>query len=242
MLQPNQKEPYAVSVVMPVFNEAEVIAEVVRQFGKVLERFERPEFVIVNDCSTDETGAVLKELQGQYPYLRVVHNERNKGFGPTLIRALSEGRGEYIFYSDGDNQFNAEDFWLVWARMRRDNLDVAIGYRHKRQDSATRIVITSMLKVIALALFGIWLPDGNSPFRLHRREALRVMLQKLPKSRPVAPSAPLTLVAYKLGMRIGWVAVRHYARATGNSVFNSRKILKLAFAATIEIIRLRVII
>lgn len=233
------KEPYALSVVMPVYNEADIIATVVEQFGKVLDRFKRPEFVIVNDCSTDGTGAILEELKKRYAYLRVVNNERNKGFGATLIRALGEGRGEYVFYSDGDNQFNAEDFWLVWARMRQDNLDLTIGYRHKRQDPSMRIAITSMLKVIALALFGIWLPDGNSPFRLYRREALRAMLQKLPESRPIAPSAPLTIAAYKLGMRVGWVAVRHYARATGNSVFNSGKILKLAFAAFWELIRFR---
>jgi len=105
------QEPHSLSIVMPVFNEQEVIATVVAEFAGVLEKFRDHEFIIVNDCSTDQTLPILESLQSQYPYMRLASSQKNCGHGPTLARAYRESSGDFIFHADSDRQFFANDFW-----------------------------------------------------------------------------------------------------------------------------------
>src|SRR5262245_47346370 len=112
--------PYFLSIVMPVFNEETIISRVVEDYAKILENFQSKEFIIVNDCSTDGTPQILDRLAGVYPYLNVVHSPKNQGHGPSLMHAYRMSKGDYVFHSDSDNQFVAEDFWLLWDRLQQN--------------------------------------------------------------------------------------------------------------------------
>lgn len=234
----SEKEPHSLSIVMPVYNEEEVIAEVVAEFAAVLEKFQQPEFIIINDCSTDRTAAVLESLQSKYPYVRLGNASQNRGHGPTLARAFRESTGEYIFHADSDRQFFAEDFWLLWQKMNEENMDLVIGCREQRKDPFARLLLTRLVRVFLLFLFGLRLQDSNSPFRLYRRRALDPILTFLPEE-PIIPSILMVIAAHKLGLRIGWVRVRHLARKTGKSFLRSWKVFRLCFPAVREVILFR---
>ena len=232
------KEPHSLSIVMPVFNEQEVIATVVAEFAGVLEKFRDHEFVIVNDCSTDQTLSILESLQSKYPYVRLATSQQNCGHGPTLARAYRESSGEFIFHTDSDHQFFAEDFWLLWQKMKEEQLDLVIGYREDRKDPFARLVLTRLVRVFLQFLFGVNLPDSNSPFRLCNRKALDQLLTILP-AEPMIPSILMVIAAYRQGMKVGWVRVHHLARKTDKSFLRSWKIFRLCVPAVKEVLSFR---
>src|SRR3989344_5030936 len=121
--------PASLSVVMPVYNEEDAIETVIADYLDIIGQFEHGELVIINDKSTDHTLALLEKLAAQDSRVRFFSNEVNLGHGPTLIRAYREARGDYVFHVDSDNQFIAEDFWLLWNGLQETGASVAIGRR-----------------------------------------------------------------------------------------------------------------
>ncbi len=215
------------SIVMPVYNEGEIIEKVVRDFcGQVLDRFEKKEFVIVNDCSKDNTLRILENLNKEIPYLKILTNEINSGHGKSLRRAYENSQGELVFHCDSDNQFIAEDFWLLYEEMFKNNRDLVIGYRKKRNDPVSRLLVTRFLRLICLLFFGEKIIDSNSPFRLYKREALGKILPIVPKDSFI-PSIMLVVVAKNKGFNVFEVPVRHLPRTTGTSFIKSWKSLKI---------------
>ncbi len=233
--------PYSLSIVMPVFNEAEVIASVVDDFAAVAEKFERSEFIIVNDKSTDATLSILEKLKTRYPFLRIIIHKKNKGHGPALFLAFQKAKGDFIFHCDSDNQFKAQDFWLLWEEMRLHDKDLVIGYRAKRNDPFARLVLTRLTRFFIFLISGYWLYDSNSPFRLWKRQPLNSVLPLIP-AHPLVPSILMLMVARKLGFDIGWVRVIHLPRLTGKSFFRSWKIFKICFPAVKEVLLFRLIL
>jgi len=231
----NQKYPYSLSVVMPVFNEQDVIAKVLADYAKILKQFQKPELVIVNDCSTDGTLSALESLRHDHPYLRIITPPENRGHGPSLARAYRESTGDYIFHCDSDNQFLAADFWLLWEKLTQANLDIVIGYRGTRHDPLARLVLTRLVRLFLWLFFRAAPPDSNCPFRLLTRASLNRVMPLLPE-KPLVPSILITVAAYKLRMKIDWVNVTHLPRLTGKSFLRSWKIFKLCSTAVREVV------
>ncbi len=222
---------------MPVFNEEGIIAQVVTDFAeKVLVQFKESEFIIVNDCSTDGTVRVLRSLSKKYPRLRVVTQDRNQGHGPALVRAYREAKGDFIFHSDSDNQFCAEDFWLVWNKLCDRQADMVVGCRAKRNDPFARLVLTRFVRLCIFGLFGVWLIDSNSPFRMLTRRTLDEMLPFL-SMHTLIPSIILSIGVP--GQEVLWESVRHKPRLTGKSFIKSWKIFMICLPAVRELLAFR---
>lgn len=235
----NQREPFSLSIVMPVYNEGDVIEKVIRNFcDKVLSKFAKKEFIIVNDCSTDETPKIIKRLQRKYPYIKMFTNPSNRGYGETLLRAYSQAKGDYIFHCDSDNQFVAEDFWLIWKKFKKENLDLIMGYRKKRNDPSHRIVISNILRVFNYIFFGALYHDINAPFKLYKRASLKRILSVVPKNTSI-PTILMVLTARAYGMHIDEIGVRHLPRLTGKSFYKSWKIIVFCLRAGKEIIQFK---
>jgi len=209
-----QKELPPLSIVMPVSNEEKVVEKVVRDYCRILGRSVRPEFIIVDDNSSDSTPSILCRLKAEYPYIKIISHPANLGHGPSVVDGFLEARGEYIFQCDSDNQNQAEDFWVLWGLLEPDRLDVAVGFREKRKDPLYRLVLSKMLQASVILIFGSVFRDINSPFRLFRREAAKNILKVIPR-RTSIPSILMLLAARELKMRIGEAPVRHLPRTTG---------------------------
>lgn len=229
----------SLSIVMPAYNEEGVIEKVVRSVCiQILEKFENPEFVIVNDCSTDATLSILKKLENEYPYMKILTNTRNQGHGPSLMRACTAAIGEYVFYLDSDDQMPVKDFWLLWEKMQREQLDVVTGVRKKRKDPGYRLLISKILQLFNKMLFGVNIRDINCPFKLYRKSALQRILKIVP-SDTLIPSILILLSAHQLGLKVGEVEVIHFPRRTGKSFIRDWKILNLCWKSLVELFRFK---
>ena len=159
----------SLSIVMPVYNEDQVIESLVRELEvHVAERLPEVELVVVDDCSTDATASILDRLAREREWLVVEHASRNAGHGPSVVRGLRMSRGEWIFQLDSDGQFEVADFWKLWEA--RTEADLVLGVRVDRSDPLHRLVLSRIIALAVSVLARRRLRDPNVPFRLVRRE------------------------------------------------------------------------
>lgn len=205
----------SVSIVMPVYNEEEVLEKTVREYyAQVIDRIIDSEFILVNDSSTDGSAAILARLRKELPRLIIVNLKENSGHSEALKAGFLLAKGRFVFHVDSDNQFYAQDFWELY-RSAEEN-DIVLGWRQKRCDALHRKAISAILRFISMSLFGAAFKDPNSPFKIIKADVLREVINELP-ARPVAISVLILLIAHRKKYRIKEIAVRHLPRKTGTS-------------------------
>ncbi len=226
-----------VSVVMPVYNEAPVIARVVEELQEqILDKLEDAELVIVNDASTDATPSILDGIAAADSRIVVEHARENRGHGPTLRQAMDRAGGEWIFHIDSDRQFVAGDFWSLWGR--RHEMDLVLGYRAERHDPRHRLLLTRVVRFVTSMLAGRRLRDANVPFKLIARPAWERLAPIIPAD-TLAPSIFISLGAAALGMRMVEVPVQHLAREHGPSTLRLWRLVRFSLTGLKQLIVFR---
>jgi glycosyltransferase involved in cell wall biosynthesis len=181
------------------------------------------EVIVVNDGSVDATAEIADELARTYPHVRVIHHPKNRGYGGALQTGFRSATKDWIFYTDGDAQYDPAEMADLWARLT-DEADLVNGYKISRSDPLHRIIIGRMYHHIVSVMFGLTVRDVDCDFRLMRRTIFdRIELRKT--------SGVICLEMMKkiedAGFRIVEVPVHHYHRAFGKSqFFNFRRIFK----------------
>jgi dolichol-phosphate mannosyltransferase len=225
------------SIVMPVYNEAAVIADVVGELGRdVVARLDGTEVVIVDDGSTDATPAVLDDLGASLDWLTVIHAERNQGHGPSLRQALDASAGEWLFQMDSDGQQVASELWDLWAL--REEADLVVGVRRGRSEGRHRDAVSAFARLASRLAGGARLRDVNVPFKLIRREVWEDLRGDVP-ARPVAPSLLIAVGASVRGWRVREVEISHLPRRAGSSTVDVAALVRLTAGALRELIRFR---
>ncbi|MGE0256740.1 MAG: glycosyltransferase family 2 protein [Alphaproteobacteria bacterium] len=216
------------SVVMPAYNEADIIAANVRDwYVGVVAPLDDAELIVVDDCSRDATGAILDDLARECPGLVVVHLPRNVGHGPALRTGLLRARGDWVFHTDSDGQHRVTDFWSLWER--RDAFDFVCGIRSVRADGPVRWVVSTGLRLANLGLWQRWVPDANCPFKLMRREPMRDALAFTARD-DFAPMTSIEVLARRLGCRVDHVPVPQLPRRGGSpSLASVRRLARVAW-------------
>src|SRR5918995_5195559 len=117
------------SVFLPAYNDSGTIASLVITSLKTAERL-TPDFeiIVVNDGSADATAEIADELARTYPRVRVVHHERNRGYGGALRSGFAAASRDLVFYTDGDAQYDPAEMSLLWKQMAAD-VDWVNGYK-----------------------------------------------------------------------------------------------------------------
>ena len=206
----------SVSAVFPCYNDARTIGGLVDDVHAALTPLvDEVEVVVVNDGSADESGAVLDAMVAERPWLRVVHHERNGGYGKALISGFTAARHEWIFYTDGDAQYDAREA-AVLVPMATDDVDIVQGYKVGRGDSWYRKVIGRVYHHTVSILFGLKVRDTDCDFRLFRR--------RLFTDRPLTSTSGVICVEMMFrfqrgGARFVEAPVHHYFRPHGSSQF-----------------------
>src|SRR5258708_368350 len=216
----------SVSAVFPAYNDAGTIPSMVIMALKALPQItDDYEVVVVNDGSQDYAGEVLAELAAVYPRLRVLTHPRNRGYGATLRDGFGQAAKEWIFYTDGDAQYDPHELVLL-AQARRDDTDIVNGYKISRSDPLHRVIIGRVYHYLVKFVFGLPLRDTDCDFRLFRRSLIdRVHLE--------SDSGTIALELVKkfsdAGAHFVEVPVHHYHRAYGQSqFFNFRRLWRTA--------------
>jgi glycosyltransferase involved in cell wall biosynthesis len=202
------------SIVMPAYNEAEHIERSVTEWlERVVHRIPGAELLVVDDCSTDGTGATLDAMASSMPGLRVIRAPQNMGHGPALRLAMERCTGDFVFQTDSDRQHTPDDFWALWRE--REHADFVFGVRDHRADGAFRAAISTVMRVANLVIWQRWITDANCPFKLMRRSALEPLLAMVPRDSFI-PMVMLSLLARRSTTRVSEVEVRHFARSAGH--------------------------
>ncbi len=161
---------------MLVYNEEGIIEKTVHDYySEIINRLLGSEMIIVNDCFTDDTPAILAKLESELEGVKVLKPDKNGGHGKALRLAYENASLSLVLHTDSDYQFEPKDFWRLYDEIE-DN-DMVIGYRAVRHDDLPCLIITNILRVSNLAIFGFGIRDANSPFRLIRKECLQECLK-----------------------------------------------------------------
>lgn len=223
--------PDKLYIVMPAYNEAENIRDVVEQWHPIVEKLgNESKLVIFNDGSKDNTYEMMLELQREYPQF-VAETKANSGHGATCIYAYKyaiEKGADYIFQTDSDGQTDPNEFWTLWEN--RESYDFLIGTRGGREDGLSRVFVTKTLRLIVWFIFGVWVKDANTPFRLMKRDNLNEALEIIPNDFFLS-NVVISTIAVKKKKKIFWTPITFKPRQKGTNSINLKRIFKIGLKA-----------
>jgi len=207
----------SLSVFFPAYNDAPSLPALIRKTFAVLERHvEDYEVIVVNDGSQDDTGQVLEELRREFaPCLRVVTHAENRGYGGALSTGFESATREFVFYTDGDSQYDVEELPRL-LELVSPSTGLVNGYKLERHDPAHRIWIGMIYNMCARLMFRIRIRDIDCDYRLIRR-ALLESLNLTSTSGTIC--VELVRKLELSGCEVKEVGVHHYPRLYGRSQF-----------------------
>ena len=218
-------------LIMPAYNEEVNIEKVIDDWYPVVEKTgENSRFVVVDDGSKDSTYEIMKRAAGERPQL-IPLTKANKGHGATVLYgyyyALEQG-ADYVFQTDSDGQTNPEEFWEFWKQ--REQYDMLIGHRCHREDGASRVFVTKVLKLVIRLCFGVSVTDANTPFRLMKAETLREQIGQIPEDFNLS-NVLLSVIYAKKGLKVRYLPISFRQRQGGVNSINLRRIAGIGWQA-----------
>jgi glycosyltransferase involved in cell wall biosynthesis len=207
----------SLSVFFPAYNDALSLPVLVRKTFAALEPHVADyEVIVVDDGSRDPTGEVLQQLCRQYsPWLRVVTHAHNRGYGGALRSGFAAAQKEFVFYTDGDGQYDVAELPRLLALVGPAT-GLVNGYKLERHDPRHRVWIGAIYNFCARLLFRIRIRDIDCDYRLIRRALLD-------KIRLTSTSGTICVeLVRKLelsGCQVVEIGVHHYPRLHGRSQF-----------------------
>ncbi len=205
-----------ISIFFPAYNDAGTIASLALVAHMTArELTDDYEVIVVEDGSPDHTGALLDEMARAFPWLKVVHHEKNRGYGGALRSGFATASKELVFYTDGDAQYDPRELRALYEAFG-PQVDFVNGYKIGRSDPLHRIVIGRVYHWFVRTVFGLRIRDVDCDFRLMRRSVFEKV--QLTRSSGVI-CVELMKKVQDHGFRIAQVGVHHFHRSYGKSQF-----------------------
>jgi glycosyltransferase involved in cell wall biosynthesis len=207
----------SLSVFFPAYNDAFSLPALVRKTFATLERYVADyEVVVVDDGSRDRTAEVLEELRLEFsPWLRVVTHAHNRGYGGALRSGFAAARKEFVFYTDGDGQYDVGELPRL-LELVGPATGLVNGYKLERRDPRHRVWIGNVYNFCARLLFRIRIRDIDCDYRLIRR-ALLAKIHLTSTSGTICVELVRRLELS--GCQVAEIGVHHYPRLHGKSQF-----------------------
>ena len=201
------------SVFFPCYNEEQTIEDTVKNAVSVLEKLNLEyEVLIINDGSSDKTAEVADFLAKSNPRIRVIHHQKNLGYGEALKSGFYNAKFDTICYNDGDGQFDFAEVEKFLGKI--EDSDFVIGYRIKRKDHPIRSLFAKGWAVSLFLFFGLHLKDVDCGFKMIKKSVLE-KIPRLESKRGGMINAELAIKIKKYGFKTTQVGVNHYPRTAG---------------------------
>jgi glycosyltransferase involved in cell wall biosynthesis len=204
----------ALSLVVPVYNEAGNVLPLVETAVEVFRTLGRPfEIIVVNDGSTDATPDEIRACHQRWPEVRELLLPSNRGQAAALLAGLRAAGGDFVFMMDGDGQNDPRDFPALLALVESGRVDLACGWRRDRHDSTLRRIMSRFANVVRGAILRDGVHDSGCQLRVMRRE-VRGAFFPMELMQSFIPA-----LAVAAGYRVGEATVRHHPRRHGDSKY-----------------------
>lgn len=211
-----------VSVVVPLFNEAESLPELVAWIDRVAKQNSLAyEVIMIDDGSTDDSWAVVERLKAQYDALRAISFRRNYGKSAALYCGFEMAQGEVVFTMDADLQDSPDEIPAMQRMILDEGYDLVSGWKKKRYDPIGKRWPSKFFNGTARLASGIKLHDFNCGLKAYRKKVVK-SIEVYGEMHRFIP-----ILAKQAGFkRIGEKVVEHRARKYGYSKFGLERMVK----------------
>jgi len=195
------------SVVVPAYNEAKTIKQILEKINSVpIDK----EIIVVDDGSSDGTEKVLRDIK--YNNLKIIHHSSNRGKGAAFLTGLSHAQGEFVIIQDADLEYDPNDYLKLMAAIKENSADIILGARFKEGYHGLLIhrLGNRLLTVLLNLLFNLKLNDCFTCYKLFRRETINKLNLN---EESFTIETEILAKAARRGLRILEVAVSYYPRS-----------------------------
>ncbi|GAB4367930.1 MAG: glycosyltransferase family 2 protein [Calditrichia bacterium] len=204
---------FDLSIVIPAYNEAESLPELLLQIQEALLKSQMEyEIIVVDDGSTDQTLEILRSLKEQFNTLKVISFRRNYGKSAALSEGFKLASGKYVVTLDADLQDDPTEIPNLIAKLE-EGCDLVSGWKKNRKDPLSKTLPSRIYNFVTSRITGIRLHDFNCGLKAYRQEVVKDLriYGELHRFLPV--------LAHWNGYRIGELVVKHHPRKYGKTKF-----------------------
>jgi len=207
------------SILVPLFNEAESLPHLKAAIDEVLSREQLDaEILFVDDGSRDESGSIIDRFAREDTRVEAFHFRTNRGKSAALNHGFKHARGQFVLTMDADLQDDPNEIRHLLGKME-EGFDLVSGWKKKRYDPLSKIIPSRFFNFIARLASGIAIHDFNCGLKLYRREVVETieLYGELHRFIPV--------LAHSQGWRVGETVVQHHPRRWGKTKYGISRML-----------------
>lgn len=214
-----KREPF-LSVVVPLYNEAESVEPLHEEISRVIAGLRRPcEILYVDDGSTDGSFRVLERVFRRDARVRVIQFRKNSGKSEALAAGFEAARGEVVVTLDADLQDDPAEIPKLVARLG-EGFDLVSGWKQKRRDPMlTKRLPSRFFNCVTAWMTGVHLHDFNCGLKIYRREVVK-SIQVYGELHRYIPA-----VAHWAGFSVTEIPVHHRPRRYGKTKFGASRFI-----------------
>lgn len=221
MLPVTTSSPYDISIVIPLLNEEESLAELEAWIRRVMtENNFRYEIVFIDDGSTDGSWNVVSALAAQNPSVKGIKFRRNYGKSAALNVGFGVVKGDVVITMDADLQDSPDEVPELYRMVMKDGFDLVSGWKKKRYDPITKTIPTKIYNGVTRMMSGIKLHDMNCGLKAYKNDVVKniEVYGEMHRYIPVIAKA----AGFK---KIGEKVVQHFPRKHGKTKFGLNRFI-----------------
>ena len=205
-----------ISVIVPLYNEAESLPELHAWIKRVMDEHHFSyEIIFVNDGSTDTSWQVIEQLSAQNPEVKGIKFRRNYGKSPALFCGFERAQGDVVITMDADLQDSPDEIPELRRMIVEDGYDLVSGYKQKRYDPLSKTIPTKLFNATARCVSGIHnLHDFNCGLKAYRKDVVK-NIEVYGEMHRYIPYLAKNAGFAKIGEKV----VHHQARKYGKTKF-----------------------
>ena len=221
--QPFTQNKPGISLILPAWNESEVISTAIAEADTALRGItDRYEIIVVDDGSTDNTGALVEQAAEANPAVRLVQHQPNQGYGASLRSGFAAANMELVAFTDADCQFDLTE--LDRFVLLSQHYDIVCGYRIDRQDTALRCLYSKVYNQLVRLLLRTGVRDVDCAMKMFHRD---VVQQLKITGNGFLVNSELLVQANQQARSVVEVGVTHRPRTQGTSTVSVSHIPKV---------------
>ena len=211
----------SISIIFPLYNDKNTVELMITKSLSVLKKLKKKyEIIIVDDGCPQNSGKLAAKIAKKFANIKIFFHKKNLGYGAAIRTGLKKCKNDWIFITDGDNEFDVNDL-LKLVKSAKYN-DLVITYRHKKIYNTKRIVISWIYNAIVRLLFRTKFRDVSSASRLVSKKLVKSI--KL-KSTSAFLGSELVIKSVWAGYKVGEIGIDQYPQTFRNESISLKNIL-----------------